>query len=169
MSDKEKPSEKLEQILASPDCKASEIRDCDEILSQLFRRLLVRRRMTKKKFRQSMVGYVKRLVENDPTIASPSSERGNLIKAFTNPYITIRSFNRAMQFLELSDYKLVLQGHDKEGNPVQVETDIVRFAERPDPMSTGELDEVQSETDRSRTAGEHPFADDLIVGENEDR
>ena len=158
----EKPSEVLDQILASPDCEASKIRDCDEALTQLFRRLLVLRRPKRKTWRQMLVSYVKRLIAAGHQMKSPSSERGNLSKAFTAPYITIRTFNRGMQFLEMSEYKLILEAKDKEGKPVRVETDLIRFSS-PTPVTEHEIQEVEADLDSAPGFGKIPRPQDLVV------
>lgn len=158
----EKPTEVLEQILASPDCEASKIRDCDEVLTQIFRRLLVLRRPKRKTWRQMLVSYVKRMIAAGQQMKSPSSERGNLSKAFTSPYITIRTFNRGMQFLEMSSYKLILEARDKDGKPIRVESDTIQFS-IPTPVSEHEIEEVDADLDSAPKFGKVPRPGDLVV------
>lgn len=158
----EKPSEVLNQILTSPDCEASKIRDCDEVLTQIFRRLLVLRRpRSNSTWRRMLVNYVKRMIAAGQQMKSPSSERGNLSKAFTSPYITIRTFNRAMQFLEMSEYKLILEAKDKNGKPLRVESDLIKFSV-PTPITDREIEEVEEDLESVHHHGPIPRPGDLV-------
>jgi len=162
----DKPSEVLEQILSSPDCEAGKIRDCDEVLTQIFRRLLVLRRPKRKTWRQMLVSYVKRMIAAGQQMKSPSSERGNLSKAFTSPYITIRTFNRGMQFLEIPEYRLILEAKDKEGKFVRVESDLIQFS-APTPVTEREIEEVEDDLDSVPKYGKNPRPGDLVIDDQD--
>lgn len=167
----EKPTDLLRKMLASPDCRASDIRDPNEILGQLARRVFAANPPTQQQWRANMADYVRRMMETDPSFTTPSSERGNLNRAFTNPYLTIRSFIRAMDFHKIRNFRLELIAEDRNGKIIHVSSDTVRFTEETSVTSADEHEEVENEVRRANQARPNPQASDVIPqydGEDDD-
>lgn len=158
MDSNKKASENLERMFSTNEYGAGDIRDQHGILSQLFRRLLFQSRFNKRNWARYLNDYIRAIGVSEASFRIRTNEKGNLTKALSNKYMTIRTFIKAMKFAKVRKFKLIIEAELENGKIVRAESNEVEFMDilPSDPIDGCEEEDEAESPDLAITSEDDP-------------
>lgn len=163
MSNKRKPHTAMEKLFKQEDYGADDIRDHNGILAQLFRRCLRVANFNRRNWPRYLNDYINSTSDSRVSFRTRTNDKSNLTKALCNPYMTIRSFIRAMAFLKVRRFRITLSATLENGEEIVVSSDIVEPTYGPDLFTEDEIFIDESGLEGSEIDNEPEFEDELPV------
>lgn len=141
-------TDKIGEMLESEDKQMSSIPPrMENVLSRLFRRILMMERMNKLMWNSYMQSYV-RMVENN---TKKVSVHGNTAKALAKTDFTWNNFTQAIRFLQTKKLRIIIERTDFQGRVTTVE-ETVEFNKPPVYSEEDENKETQ-EAEKAKYRG----------------
>lgn len=121
MNEYDERTDKIGEMLESEDKQISEIQPhMRNILSRLFRKLLLMEGINKLKWNSYMQSYV-RLIESN---TNKVSVHGNTTKALAKTEFTWNNFTQAIRFLQTKKLRIIIERTDFNGRVTTVEETV---------------------------------------------
>lgn len=117
-----KKKDKLRDLQSRRDRGLGHISGIRGVLSELFQNVLDELEVGPSKWNWLINEFAKKEVSHHDNRREIASTRGNLIKEFTRPHMTWKVFCKAMMFLQVRRFKLIVVLEHEDGRKTQHET-----------------------------------------------
>lgn len=129
---------RLRDLLNMPDRGVGRTSGITGILSRLFRKMLMDFGIDIHQWRFLMEEYIRGESKNQMNLRDRTSIRGNLTKEFLNSRMTWKVFCRAMMFLKITEFKIVIIAVSESGR-ISEHSAIVQYRSHNDEIPESSL------------------------------
>lgn len=124
------PKSKLSAILTAPDKQAGRTFGTKGILANFFRNMLRTLNIGPTQFGSLLQDYITDIRHHIPdNRADKTSARGNLTKEFSNEQMSWSVFCKALRFLQIVRFELIINAHHANGK-VSLHSEVVNLGSR---------------------------------------